>query len=118
MATTILPEQVRGTMPFTELTHVNAGTPRNFDFGVICTNWMTDTGHLMFWCERSLDGKQTWIGFGASDKTLGTLGKGATQAIQIANAKKMGVFWDGQAMDVRVRVDVSPAPFAWGLEAL
>lgn len=118
MAFTVLPEQVRASTPFIELPHIDAGVPRNFDFAVICTNWMTDTGSLFFYCERSLDGKQTWVGFGASDKTLGTLGKGATQAVQIANAKKMGVSWDGQAMDVRYRVDVTPSPFAWGLETL
>lgn len=115
MATILLAEAVRGTIPWTDLVHMNAGPARNFDFEVICSNWMTTNGTLWFYLERSLDNKVTWVGFSSTDKTCGSLGKGTTQAQQIQNAKRFGIFWDGQAMDVRGRVDVTPAPFAWGL---
>lgn len=115
----LLPEQVRDSIPVTELPHVNAGTPRNFNFGVICSGWMSLVGStLYFHFERSLNNKATWVGFGGGDVICGSLGKGATQAEQIANAKKFGSFWDGQEMDVRVWVDVAPTPFAWGLETI
>lgn len=115
MPQTLLIEAVRDTIGWTDLPHMNAGLARNFDFEVICTNWMTTTGMLWFYLERSLDNKLTWVGFSATNKTCGTLGKGATQAQQIQNAKRFGTFWDGQDMDIRARVDVTPAPFAWGL---
>lgn len=115
MSTILIPEATRGTIGWTDLPHMNAGVARNFDFEVICSGWMTITGTLWFYLERSLDGKITWNGFSSTNKVLGSLGKGANQATQIQNAKRFGVFWDGQDMDIRARVDVSPAPFAWGL---
>lgn len=118
----VLAEATHDSIPWTDVPqHFFPGTAKAFNFAVICSGWMNPAlagFKLMFYAQRSRDGKVTWEGFGASDKNCGTLGKGATQAIQEANAKKMGVWWDGLEMDVRWRVDVTPSPFAWGLETL
>ena len=110
----LLPEAVRGSIPLTDVGHFKNDAPRNFDFEIICSQWMTLVDHsLEVKMERSIDGKKTWLGYGGSGvKVTGTTNKLGEPALQF------GVWWDGQAMDVRVSVDVQPAPFAWGIRTL
>lgn len=117
---TLLSEQVRDSIPWTEVPfHFNAGPPQQFNLGVICSNWMSLAGStITISIERSIDGKVTWTGFGGVGMQCGILGKGTTPALQEEHAKWFGVTWDGLEMDLRAKVDIGPAPFAWGLKTV